>query len=281
MTTSYPHKSCVMYANYSTHRKPHSVKYEEGLKFYLFRLQAEGTCRALVDGKYETIIPGDLLIYPPDRPYELNVQPRTARESGGVQPVSDYFLIGSGEWLDSWWQANSLRAKTNIGFDDTVITLWKHIVREKKKLMENQEEILDYLLRAFCLTLAQVIRIRQRSKGAETAYKLKQFIDNHAHEPLSLEQIAASAGLSVSRCSYLFKAAFGQPLFAYCIDVRLRLAQQQVLYSSLTLEQVADKTGFQSYAHFCRMFRERFGHPPGEYRRRLGFRFNTESDSPG
>ncbi|WNS46740.1 AraC family transcriptional regulator [Paenibacillus sp. MMS20-IR301] len=274
MADSHPPGSTVMYANYYTHTKPHSVKYEEGLNFYLFRLQAEGTCRALVDGKYETIIPGDLLIYPKGRPYELNVQPRTARDTGEVQPVSDYFLIGSGEWLDSWWQDNNLPAKTNIGFDDTVLTLWKHIVSEKSKIMENQEGVLDYLLRAFCLTLAQVIRIGQRSNGAETAYKLKQFIDRHAHEPLSLEQISASAGLSVSRCSYLFKAAFGQSLFAYCIDVRLKLAQQQVLYSSLTLEQIADKSGFQSYAHFCRMFRERFGHPPGEYRRLFGFRFN-------
>src|SRR5690348_15068155 len=108
MTKSVPHRSCVIYANYITHTKPHSVKYNDGLNFYLFRLQAEGTCRALVAEKYETIIPGDLLIYSPDQPYELNVQPRSAAESGAVQPVGDYFLTGSGEWLDSWWKNKGL-----------------------------------------------------------------------------------------------------------------------------------------------------------------------------
>ncbi|WP_438448071.1 helix-turn-helix domain-containing protein [Gorillibacterium sp. sgz5001074] len=276
MTKSVPHQSCVMYANYFTHTKPHSVTYRDGLTFYLFRLQAEGTCRALVDGKLETIIPGDLLIYPPDQPYELNVQPRSGPESGAIQPVGDYFLIAHGEWLDSWWSNNSLPTKTNIGFDDTIITLWKHIIREKKKVMKNQEEIMDYLLRAFCLTLEQAIQIKQRTRGSETAYKMKMFIDNHAHEPLRLEQIADSVGLSVSRCSYLFKTAYGQSLFAYCIDVRLNHAQQQVLYSNLALEQVAEKSGFPSYPHFCRVFRDRFGHPPGEYRRNFGFRFNAD-----
>ncbi len=276
MSESVPHRSCVIYANYSTHTKPHSVKYKDGLNFYLFRLQAEGTCRALVAGKYEAIIPGDLLIYAPDQPYELNVQPRSAAESGAVQPVGDYFLAGNGEWLDSWWKSKGFPTKTNIGFDDTVITLWKHMIGEKKKVMRNQEEIMDYLLRTLCLTLEQVIRIRQRAKGADIAYKLKLFIENHAHESLSLEKISASVGLSVSRCSYLFKAAFGQSLFAYCIDVRLKLAQQQVLYSHLALEQVAEKTGFPSYPHFCRVFRGRFGHPPGEYRRKFGFRFNPD-----
>jgi AraC family transcriptional regulator of arabinose operon len=274
MTESVQHRSSVIYANYSIHTKPHSVKYKDGLTFYLFRLQAEGTCRALVAGKYETIIPGDLLIYPPDQPYELNVQPRSAPDSDEVHPVGDYFLIGAGEWLDSWWTNKGLPTKTNIGFDDTVITLWKHIISEKKKMMQNQEEIMDYLLRTFCLTLEQVVQTKQRTKGEDTAYKLKLFIENHAHEPLSLENISASVGLSVSRCSYLFKAAFGQSLFAYCIDVRLKLAQQMVLYSNITLEQIAEKTGFQSYPHFCRLFRERFGHPPGEYRRQYGFKFD-------
>lgn len=274
MTNPVPHGASVMYANYSTHTKPHSVKYNDGLNFYLFRFQAEGTCRALVAGKYETIIPGDLLIYPPEQPYELDVQPRSAPASGAVQPVSDYFLIGKGEWLDSWWRGNSLPTKTNIGFDDTVITLWKHMISEKKKVMQNQAEIMDYLLRTLCLTLEQAIQTKQRTKGADTAYKLKQYIETHAHEPLSLERISASVGLSVSRSSFLFKEAFGQSLFAYCIEVRLKLAEQQVLYSHLALEQVAEKTGFQSYAHFCRTFRGRFGHSPGEYRRRFGFRFN-------
>jgi AraC family transcriptional regulator of arabinose operon len=274
MMESGSHRSSVIYANYFAHTKPHSVKYPDGLTFYLFRFQAEGTCRALVAGKYETIIPGDLLIYPPGQPYELNVQPRMALSSGEIEPVSDYYLAGKGEWMDSWWANKNLRAKTNIGFDDTVLTLWKHIISEKKKVMLNQEEIMDYLLRTFCLTLEQVTGINRRTKGADIAYKLKRFIDNHAHEPISLEQISASAGLSISRCSYLFKAAFGQSLFAYCIEVRLKLAQQQVLYSEMTLEQVADKTGFQSYAHFCRMFRARFEYSPGEYRRKFGFRFN-------
>ncbi|MHA7964764.1 helix-turn-helix domain-containing protein [Paenibacillus sp. CAU 1782] len=276
MTSSVQHDSSVIYANYFTHTKPHSVKYRNGLNFYLFRLQAEGTCRALVDGKYETIIPGDLLIYSPDQPYELDVQPRSSPASGAIQPVRDYFMTGKGAWLDSWWGNKSLPTKTNIGFDDTVITLWKHLISEKKKVMQNQEEIMDYLLRTLCLTLEQAIQINQRTKGTDTAYKLKQFIENHAHEPLSLEKISNSVGLSVSRCSYLFKDAFGQSLFAYCIDVRLNLAEQQVLYSDLALEQVADKTGFQSYAHFCRVFRERYGYPPGEYRRKFGFRFNHD-----
>ncbi|MFS0723430.1 helix-turn-helix domain-containing protein [Paenibacillus sp. 1P07SE] len=263
-----PHHSCVMYANYMTHTKPHAARYNDGLKFYLFRLQAEGTCRALVAGKYETIIPGDLLIYPPDQPYELSIQPRST--PGAIEPVGDYFLMGNGAWLDSWWHTNGLPSKTNIGFDDTVITLWKHIINEKKNAMQNQEVILDYLFRAFCLTLEQVIQTRRRAKGADIALKLKQYIDNHAHEPLRLDDISASVGLSVSRCSYLFKAAFGRSLYAYCIDVRLKLAEQQMLYSSLTLEQIAEKTGFQSYPHFCRMFRERFGYAPGEYRHTFG-----------
>lgn len=270
-----PYRSCVIYADYYEHTKPHSVKYKDGLTFYLFRLQVVGTCRALVAGKYETVIPGDLLIYPPDEPYELHIHPHSAPASDEVQPVGDYYLAGRGDWLDSWWAEKGQATKVNIGFDDTVITLWKHMIGENHKVMQNKKEIMDYLLRAFCLTLEQAIQLKQHGKEADTAYQLKRFIENHANEHLNLKQISASVGLSVSRCSYLFKAAFGQSMFAYCIDVKLKLAQQQVLYSNLTLEQVAEKTGFQNYPHFCRLFRERFGHPPGEYRRQFGLPFHS------
>lgn len=278
MTMPVQHQSSVMYANYFTHTRPHSVAFQDGLSFYLFRLQAEGTCRALVKGTYETVIPGDLLLYPPGQSYGLNVQPRMVQGSGEVQPVSDYFLIGTGEWLDTWWSTASLPGKINIGFDDTVITLWKHIIHEKKREMRHHAEMMDYLLRAFCLTLEQAAGAGKRTRGEETARKLKQFIENHACEPLSLERISASVGLSISRSSSLFKAAYGQSMFAFCIDVRLKLAEQQVLYSGLALEQVAEKTGFQSYPHFCRLFRSRFGLPPGEYRRSLGYPFNPDYD---
>ncbi|MDF2724149.1 MAG: hypothetical protein K0Q59_3824 [Paenibacillus sp.] len=274
MTELLPYRSSIIFADYYKHTKPHSVKYKDGLTFYLFRLQVDGTCRALVAGKYETVIPGDLLMYSPDEPYELHIQPHHAPESDAIQPVGDYFLAGKGDWLDAWWAKKGPTAKVNIGFDDTVITLWKYIIGENQKVMQNKEEILDYLLRTFCLTLEQAIQLKQHGKE-DTAYQLKQFIENHAHEQLNLKKISASVGLSVSRCSHLFKAAFGKSMFAYCIDVKLKLAQQQVLYSNLSLEQVAEKTGFQSYPHFCRVFRERFGHPPGEYRRQFGFQFNN------
>jgi AraC family transcriptional regulator of arabinose operon len=163
-----------------------------------------------------------------------------------VQPVGDYFLAGKGEWLDSWWK-NNLPTKTKIGFDDTVITLWKHIISEKKKVMQNQEEIMDYLLRTLCLTLEQVIQSKQRTKGADIAHKLKLFIESHANEPLSLEKISASVRLSVSRSSYMFKAALANRCSPTVLT--LKLAQQQVLYSNdLDI-------------------------PPGEYRRKFGYGF--------
>ncbi|WP_148091980.1 helix-turn-helix domain-containing protein, partial [Paenibacillus sp. 598K] len=237
-----------------------------------FRLQAEGACRARVDGNYETILPGDLLLYSPDQPYELSIQPRSLTGPETIQPVGDYYLMGNGAWLDNWWRAQELPTKVNIGLDDKVITLWKHLIGEKKNMLHHQEQLMDYLLKAFCLTLERVIQTSQQAKGDDTARKLKQYIDNHAHEPLRLEDISASVGLSVSRSSHLFKAAFGRSLYAYCLDVRLKQAEQLVLYSSLMLEHIAEKTGFQSYPHFCRMFRERLGYAPGQYRHTFGIR---------
>jgi AraC family transcriptional regulator, arabinose operon regulatory protein len=81
-----------------------------------------------------------------------------------------------------------------------------------------------------------------------------------------LEQVAMHVGLSVSRAVHLFKSVFDQSMMQHTIEVRLALARERILYSSFTLEQIAESCGYASYSYFHRMFRARFGISPKAYR---------------
>jgi AraC family transcriptional regulator of arabinose operon len=95
---------------------------------------------------------------------------------------------------------------------------------------------------------------------------MKQYIEKHATKPLTLEIISRNAGLSVSRACHLFKATFGQSMMDYCIEIRMSMACEYILYSSLSLERIAELAGFRNYPYFCRAFRMRFGMSPKQYR---------------
>ena len=59
----------------------------------------------------------------------------------------------------------------------------------------------------------------------------------------------------------------GRSPAATYLDIRLEAAREQLFYSGNSIGHIAEVTGFQSDAHFCRAFRKRFGASPSTVRR--------------
>ncbi|MEF3306898.1 AraC family transcriptional regulator [Paenibacillus sp. GYB003] len=259
-------EASLLYAGYSRHSESYYANFKKGLSFYLFRLQLEGSCKAWIDNRLTPVVPGDLLLYGPGDAYELLIEPNAE----GKRSVSaDMYFVCAGKKIDEWWERGSFPKKVNISFDESLIHLWRHIVAEKRKRPGIRSELLNSLAWALCLSIEQAVHERTKeNEGKETfiAFRMKQYIEKNATEPLTLERIARSVGLSVSRACHLFKAAFGQSMMDYCIEIRMSVAREYILYSSLALERIAELAGFRTYPYFCRAFRLRYGMSPKQYR---------------
>jgi AraC family transcriptional regulator of arabinose operon len=257
----------VLTAGYSRHLKPFTVNYRHGLPEYLLRLQTEGSCRALQNGQMCTILPGDLLLYRPGDAYELRIEPP---EDGSPLLSTDYYLFAAGPWLDDWWRHKPFQGLMNFPLDETILTVWRHMIAEKRKLQNESAEITDYLLRVLCLSFERLYREGGHPSDSKsyTAYRIRAYVEKHATEPLTLERVAGHVGLSVSRTVHLFKEKFGQSIMDYAIDVRLAIACERIRFNAASLEQAAEQAGFQSYSYFHRTFRSRIGMSPKEYRSR-------------
>ena len=80
-------------------------------------------------------------------------------------------------------------------------------------------------------------------------------------EPLSAVELAACAGLSVSRLEHLFTAHYGVPMRAFRTWHRFRSAAKQLL-NGCSVTDAAHSAGFHDAAHFSNTFRDTFGLPP-------------------
>lgn len=262
----------VLTAGYSYHSTEFYTGTKEGLPSYLFRYQTEGFSRVFLDGTWQLVQPGDLLLYKPKDPYELHVKAET--NSMGEQHISsgDYFLFCQGSWVDTWWEDNLPPVKLNVEINDSLLVIWRQLILEKHRFVKENEKLLDYLLRVLCLQIERLIAESKsgRVKGnAFLALRMKAFIEEHAIFTLKLEDIAAHAGISVSRAVHLFKATFGKTMIQYALEIRLSLALERMLYSTMTLEQIAESCGFGSYSYFNRVFKAHYGASPREYRNRM------------
>jgi AraC family transcriptional regulator of arabinose operon len=254
----------ILSAGYSYHTKKFHFSRQEGLSYYLFRLQTEGLSSALVEGNMSLIESGDLLLYQPGEAYELLI-------NGESISSGDYYLFCKGDWVDTWWQRSKKPTKVRIPLHEGMLTIWRQLNIELAKHNQKNKEMLDYYLRILCLQIDRHI-MEQTSHPIGTnsylAYRMKHYIEAHSTAKVTLEQVARHVGLSVSRAVHLYKAVFDQSIMQHTIEVRLALAKERILYSSFTLEQIADSCGYASYSYFHRMFRAHFGMSPKDYRLR-------------
>lgn len=84
---------------------------------------------------------------------------------------------------------------------------------------------------------------------------------------LSLERVAAMAGLSPFHFHRLFKLGVGETLKAYTARVRLEQAAFRLVLHDETIVDIAIQCGFESHETFTRAFRRRFGMTPSAYRK--------------
>jgi AraC family transcriptional regulator of arabinose operon len=84
--------------------------------------------------------------------------------------------------------------------------------------------------------------------------------------PHTVRSLAESVALSPSRFAHLFTRQLGQSPMRALREARLRHAARLLESTDLSVERVAAASGFASPYHFNRVFRERYGVPPGVYR---------------
>lgn len=86
---------------------------------------------------------------------------------------------------------------------------------------------------------------------------------------LSVEMLAARAGLGVRHFSRRFKATFGLSPADYVERLRLDEARRRLPSAHQTVESVAASVGYASADAFRRAFERRFGIQPSLYRQRF------------
>ena len=94
--------------------------------------------------------------------------------------------------------------------------------------------------------------------------RVREFLDTHACETITLDQLAQEAQLSPYHLIRLFKHHTGFTPHAFQIDRRINRSKK-LLKSSNSIADVALKTGFSDQAHFQRSFKQYTALTPAQY----------------
>ena len=84
--------------------------------------------------------------------------------------------------------------------------------------------------------------------------------------PVHMTDIYARSGYSQSALTQQFKKYMGQTMVSYINDLKLNHACNQLKNTNFPLTDIAKSAGFESYPHFSRLFKRKFGLSPLQYR---------------
>jgi AraC-like DNA-binding protein len=92
------------------------------------------------------------------------------------------------------------------------------------------------------------------------------YMRDHYHSPISNQQLARLAHMSVRSFERKFRGSFHLTPQKYLRKLQMRMAGRALVYSDQSLAEVALSCGFADQSHFSREFRRHFGRTPRAYR---------------
>jgi AraC family transcriptional regulator len=134
----------------------------------------------------------------------------------------------------------------------------------------NQSSYVEALGKSLVMRLLR-LKAPQSKSNALPSWRLqrvKGYIDAHMTKVVSLEDLAASAGLSRMYFAAQFKAATGYRPHEYVLFRRIEHAKALMLESDAQLVEVALRAGFSGQAHFSTVFKRFAAETPAQWRKK-------------
>lgn len=96
--------------------------------------------------------------------------------------------------------------------------------------------------------------------------KAKDYVFANLHRRVTLSQTAEKLHVNQNYLSELFKKTEGIPFSAFVMAEKLNLARRMLVYSFYSYVDIANYLGFSSQSHLGKLFREKYGMTPREFR---------------
>ncbi len=159
------------------------------------------------------------------------------------------------------------------------VTLWS-VQRDLQKFVDESlrafhddsydRDLLAYTVHARLLSAAyNAARIQPPTGTPKLLEQALSLLDREYHKAdMTIAALAEELCVSVPHLHMLFRKYLGETPHQRLLARRLQEARNLLATSNQNVKELAFDCGFVNVEHFCRIFKERFGMTPGEYRRR-------------
>lgn len=188
-----------------------------------------------------------------------------------IHYVEDYI----GKYIAEIFRSPSQQAEIRLNRQDKdmVSLLFDFIKREEEYKQEGsnylQQQWLNSILVIVARNIAHNATFKNFSTGeTNSSMYMLQYIQQHIHQPylLNAENLGKTFNLSPGYVGCYFKRNFQETLQQYIARNRIRMVENLLLNSKMTVKEIAYKMGYTDSCHLVKSFQKVYGIPPLKYR---------------
>lgn len=192
----------------------------------------------------------------------------------------DYYADPDEPWIKIWVNFMGIlppAVLNSYGFQGSMLLPKIDIsdyLQQIHKIAYNSSASTDIIYdQCFVIFVKMIQFIRQSLSGHNklpdipaNIIQLKNYIDSHLDENLTLEKCNSITNLSTSQTIRSFRQVYGVPPYEYLNQQRIELAKILLRGSLYSLQDIAQKIGFSDPYYFSKYFKKRTGQSPKDFR---------------
>lgn len=162
---------------------------------------------------------------------------------------------------------NMLNTSQKSGFDMTELNRKKIKLFKSIDISVNYDEII-ILLEHFFDEISKIINTQVDKKNTIILEKVKEYVNEHYSEEITLSDIAQNLHLNYYYLSTYFKNHTSENLTTYINRVKIEKAKQLLKESDISITEISKIVGFSDHNYFSKVFKKYVAVTPTAYRRK-------------
>ncbi|MCQ2543688.1 MAG: AraC family transcriptional regulator [Lachnospiraceae bacterium] len=103
--------------------------------------------------------------------------------------------------------------------------------------------------------------------GRYDIFCITDYIDNHIHENIKIQDIAKASGMSYSYFAKKFQSVYGKSCKEYIDQMRLFKVEELLMFTDFDLTYIANECGYSDCSHLINSFKKSKGITPKHFRK--------------
>ncbi|WP_145332404.1 AraC family transcriptional regulator [Paenibacillus xylanexedens] len=251
-----------------------SVGEQHYISNYSFLLIVDGKTSCKINGQKVYVSYGDLLAIEENSTVEMLEEASLDLNGWHIQfevfaSLDEGQQVEKGEWRPApgnhlTYQKKQLTGRALSNLIQYVNEM--HTMGNGSSWMQKQHLLYELLY------LHHQAQLEQSAEPEAGILRTIDFMQEHYEQMITRKRLAEIAGISPWHYSRKFNERYGKPPLDYLAHYRIYRAQEALVRTTATVQEIAQKTGFEDANYFSRRFKQITGVAPKRYQQTLSQR---------